>query len=284
MKKILDVFRVPKEGKLPEKTLLARVGLSVGVVVLCMVMLSVSAYAYFTASLTSGVNSIRSAKFDLAVTVTSGEQTLSPSGYVYALPAGTYTVTLEKTEDSTASVGFGTLIFAKDSADAVKSNTAVNQKYYTKPIGTQVVNEGEGSVEIETAAVTVTVSEGKTVYLAVIPQWGSPANPQDSTLNTGVWTFDIPAETLDGLFPVRAEEIPVTSESSEPSQPESDSDPQTGPSPSTEDAQTPSDEPSSSGNSSTDVSSLPASTDVSSETETPSDTDVPSDTGTEAVS
>lgn len=69
---------------------------------LCFVCLAATTWAWFTASVTSEANTIQSAHFDVAVTVTPSSGSATDKGNnVYSLSAGTYTVTLTPTGNAT---------------------------------------------------------------------------------------------------------------------------------------------------------------------------------------
>lgn len=106
-----ELFYIPKHAKVSEKNMLARITLSITVVVACLIAMSISAYAYFSCSVTSASNVIKSANFDATVSVVNefgAEITLeTESGLQKAiLDEGTYTVKLSKTDTSTAQKGF----------------------------------------------------------------------------------------------------------------------------------------------------------------------------------
>ena len=124
-------FYVPKHGKVRENVMLMRSALSIVIMVVCLAAMSITAYAYFFVTITSGSNIIRAANFEAQIEVTdsNGAPVLPASNegaenvYNFTTP-GTYTVKLSK-GDSTADTGFCII-------------TVSNAKYYTQQIGIDV--------------------------------------------------------------------------------------------------------------------------------------------------
>ena len=135
MKKLYNkFFYVPKHGKVSEKVMLVRSVFTLVTMVVCLTAMTIAAYAYFSTSITSSSNIIKSANFkaQIAVTDTNGA-TVSPSSVDKAVSEfnftnpGTYTVKLTK-GDSSADTGFCIVTVGED-------------KYYTQQIGTDVSAE-----------------------------------------------------------------------------------------------------------------------------------------------
>lgn len=72
-------FCVPKEGKVSEKVFLSRIALNITMIVICMLAMAFTAFAYFSADIASQKNRIQAAHFDVEVYVSfaSGETTVS---------------------------------------------------------------------------------------------------------------------------------------------------------------------------------------------------------------
>jgi len=64
-----EFFYIPKYGKIREKVMLARVAMTVVIMVVCLAAMSITAYAYFSHNVTSGSNTIKAASFYTDVTV-----------------------------------------------------------------------------------------------------------------------------------------------------------------------------------------------------------------------
>ena len=100
-----EYFRIPKEGdgKITDKVMLVKVAQIVVTMIVCLIAMSLSAYAYFSHNVTSGVNIIQSADFGLNVSVmkidtvaNTETEILAGEGGIYQLESGQYTVTLTK--------------------------------------------------------------------------------------------------------------------------------------------------------------------------------------------
>lgn len=110
-----EFFYVPKHGKVCEKVMVTRLFATVAVIVLCLIAMGSTAYAYFSYSLTSESNKIQSVNFGVDVDIqVAGEAGASvevfpdPKGaHVATLMAGTeYLVTLMPTQTGKATTGF----------------------------------------------------------------------------------------------------------------------------------------------------------------------------------
>ena len=148
-----EYFYIPKGGKIREKVMLARVATTVVIVLLCLAAMGFTAYAYFSASLTSGSNKITAATFDIEVTV--DDNVLSArkgNAYEAILEAGVHIVTLQQTVESTAQSGFVVI-----TADGHR------EKYYS----TQLKKDGP-------ITFTFTVDTKTTVYF--LPSLGTSAS------------------------------------------------------------------------------------------------------------
>lgn len=108
MKKLLNrIFYIPKYDKQEEKSISRLLMPSVVGVLLCMICLIGTTWAWFSANTQSGTNRITAAHFSLSVAVTSADGAALEKGESgsIALPAdGAYTVTL--TADGTAEKGY----------------------------------------------------------------------------------------------------------------------------------------------------------------------------------
>ena len=115
MKKLFhEFFHIPKDGTIQDKVMLTRVVMSIATVMLCLVAMSATAYAYFAYNITSDYNMIQAATFkaDISVTITDAnnkavDAKVITSNYqthrVEGLEVGKYyTVTIVPTKQSTA--------------------------------------------------------------------------------------------------------------------------------------------------------------------------------------
>lgn len=160
-------FRVSKHEKIREQVMLARVAITTVVMILCLIAISATAYAYFSYNVSSAANVIRSANFEAAVTITPGEDTpvaqeLSNSSGVYKakLSAGEYTVTLKRAGSSTAQTGF-----------CIVSAEKWEPVYHTQQIG----RDGTSI----TPEVTFTLWVNAETTLTIRSHWGTSSHYAD---------------------------------------------------------------------------------------------------------
>lgn len=72
MKKWLQSrFSVPVQGKVSEKVFLSRITLNITVIIICMIAMAFTAFAYFSVSVSSQNNRIQAAHFDVEIHVSS---------------------------------------------------------------------------------------------------------------------------------------------------------------------------------------------------------------------
>ena len=156
-----EYFRIPKEGdgKITDKVMLVKVAQIVVTMIVCLIAMSLSAYAYFSHNVTSGVNIIQSADFGLNVKITDQSdptnEILAGEGGIYQLGNGEYTVALEK--KGTASTGFGVI-------EVTVGETTV--KYHT-----QQLNDYEKTLTFELDLTALT--DGKSANIKITPHWGT---------------------------------------------------------------------------------------------------------------
>lgn len=106
-----ELFYIPKHAKISDKAMLIRAAVTVVIMVVCLAAMSITAYAYFSCSVTSGSNIIKSANFDATISAVDEnnvplEVTADGNIRKITLEPGTYTVTVSKTDSSTAQTGF----------------------------------------------------------------------------------------------------------------------------------------------------------------------------------
>lgn len=174
MKKLFrEFFYVPKHGngKVREKVVLARIAVYITIILVCMAAMSFTAYAYFSASVSSGVNNIQAASYDLDIVSLDG---LVGENNFYTLDnsdgsnSKEYKFTLTKSAASTASVGYGKIEIKTDI-----NTDQTSQLFYTEPIGKFQVN-GEPVTDND-RTVTITVPAGKSARVWFISEWGTCA-------------------------------------------------------------------------------------------------------------
>lgn len=160
-----EFFYIPKYGKVREKVMLTRLTMTITIVIVCLAAMSITAYAYFFYNVTSASNTIQAANFEAQITVTSTEQngwTVNPSStegkktvFTFA-DTGTYTVELEKGDNSTAKTGF-CIIYIGD------------KTYHTQQIGIDIYANNE---QRDLVSFALTVNEPNTV-VTIESHWGT---------------------------------------------------------------------------------------------------------------
>lgn len=164
LKSFLQSYRVPKDGKVSDKTFLHSITVSILSILLCMVILSSVTWAWFSESTSSSSNTITAANYELTITVkNSSEGPQKAVGEVLTFTAtegSTYEITLTAT--GSASTGFCVI-------------TVNGQEYYTDQIFTQATQttDTEGSTSPKLTKASFTLSFTKETQVTLTPRWGS---------------------------------------------------------------------------------------------------------------
>lgn len=146
------LFRKPRHEKPSDKNALYRALLPCILAMgLCAVSLCGVSWAWFSAAKSSNVHAVQTASYTATVTVADTAVLTPQKDGSFALPTGTYTVTLEAA--GTAKAGFCRI-------------TLGDETYYTRQLPPG-----------DTLTFTFTVHAATT--LSVMPQWGSSAHPAD---------------------------------------------------------------------------------------------------------
>lgn len=159
-------FDTEKEEKISEKTFLSRITASVIIIIVCLIAMSISAYAYFSCDVSSPKETIRSASYELAVAPPSDME----SADIYELKNDSdgdkeYVFTLSTVgSSSTASVGYCKIVVKNE------RNSGDAQSFYTKPIW---LVEDLSKGKVDTREVKIIIPSGKTVYVSFVSEWGS---------------------------------------------------------------------------------------------------------------
>ena len=148
-------FHVPKHEKISEKVMLVRAIMAGAFVVMSLVAMSLSAYAYFSCNVSSDINTIKAANFEANVSINNGEVTTTKSGKTQTvdLTAGTYTFDITKGESS-ALTGFCII-------------TIDNTDYYTSQIGV------DAKQNLTNASVKFTVKVSSDTKIEILSHWGT---------------------------------------------------------------------------------------------------------------
>ena len=163
MKKILnELFYVPKYGKVKESVFLARMGISITGILLCLVAMSFAGYAYFSSSVTSGINVIQAASFTLDV---NG----APVADSYRLTSDENVIVLTWSERTTASVGYGKILVYDSEGREIST-------HYTQTF----------TKASEDCTIIFTIPDGACFTVKIIPEWGTCAMPADALDGTTI--------------------------------------------------------------------------------------------------
>ncbi len=159
-----EFFYVPKHAKIREKVMLTRVVMTVAVMVMCLLAMGLTAYAYFTCDVTSEYNTIKTATFKTSITVTDpdgNEVKLMTSNYRSfetsdLVPGVLYTVKIgELKPQSTAQTGFVVI-------------KADGKTYHTAQLGVDEKAKGGKTLGLEFELVMT--DEAKVTFVA---HWGT---------------------------------------------------------------------------------------------------------------
>ncbi len=121
-----ELFHIPKHGRIREKVMMARIITAITIVIMCLAAMGITAYAYFSCSISSDSNMIKAAHFVAKVSVQNADdqgeikeiKTINGNSqnHKIALNAGElYTVTITPTENSTAKTGY--VVVSADGCD-----------------------------------------------------------------------------------------------------------------------------------------------------------------------
>lgn len=153
----------PKNKKLPDKVFSQSMLISIFCMLMCLFLLCSMTYAWFRSSTSNASNVIKSSFFDLAIDVRDENgNAIHVQHYANAAPActfanaGTYTVTLKMTENTTASKGYCQL-----------TASSMAEKLQTEPISK------DPSVGVEELTFTIQVEAGTVVSFE--SKWGISA-------------------------------------------------------------------------------------------------------------
>ena len=131
-------FSVPEDGTVSEKVFLSRITLNITVIIICMIAMALTAFAYFSVDISSQSNRIQAAHFDVEITVSSEldgtfvlDKNTQRSADVYVVNMKGDTVyTIEVTATGTASTG---VILLREIDGDFKTPAADNLVYQNFP-------------------------------------------------------------------------------------------------------------------------------------------------------
>ena len=193
-----NLFYKPKYGSDADSIMLKHLFSTVTVVLVCLAAISLSAYAFFSYSVTSGTNTIQSSSFSTTVTIQGSDEAVITQGdiqrYRFKVP-GAYTVTI--TADS-GTTGTGYCIV-----------TVNDTPYYTQQLGKDLNapggerNEISFVLEVQTSATVNFASRwGTTSYYNSATKSEFYIKNADSLTVTGGNTSENISNTPDETKPV----------------------------------------------------------------------------------
>ncbi len=213
MRKIYEeYFYVPKHEKVREKTIITRLISTITVVIVCLIAMSVTAYAYFSCNITSTSNFIKSADFqtnvNIKITDSFGNEvpviTSNYKSYLVALKGNTeYFITLHHTERSTAKTGF-IIITAEGSTESYHtqqlgrdgSGITETLTFYLVPSQdtnvTLLAHWGTSSYYGYNSDSELYIKQGETVNIPINSTAGSDESNEDNTSNSSSTTSEVP--------------------------------------------------------------------------------------------
>ena len=161
---------------------------------LCMVCLAATTWAWFTASVTSGANTIQTASFDVNVAVTNGANTVNAVDGIYTLPTGEYTVTMSKTGDANGYFDFkvGEKQYRTTAITANTPITVTIQNNRTSPIicsFTSYWGTPDGTTNVDNEIVTfnavlppeiISIADGETIIVGEPPEEPTDESEQEN--------------------------------------------------------------------------------------------------------
>lgn len=180
-----EFFYIPKHGKIREKVMLMHTALTVAIMIVCLLAMGITAYAYFACSVTSASKMIQAANFGTKVSVRIHDSNNEPvaieqlnaktqAATVYA--GKEYTVTIEKA--GSAQTGF--CVISATGCDV--------EKYHTQQIGRDVKSNTKGK-----NAISFTLTATDTTIVSFYSHWGTSsyyADYEDKGENDALYIID----------------------------------------------------------------------------------------------
>lgn len=150
LKWIRQMFYVPKYGKVSDKVLISRLTVHITIIIMCLISMSLSAFAYFSSSVTSGSNTIKAAYFDVEITVDDTSLSKDGNQFMKELAANTeYSIKI--TKKGTAKTGFVVIKIGE-------------KAYHTDQLG-----DGDTTLHF-------TLKLASAQIVSFVPYWGTSSN------------------------------------------------------------------------------------------------------------
>jgi len=166
-----------KDEKIDDRSMLAHTVVTAVVIVLCLAAMSLTAYAYFSYSIASNLNTIISASFDVSVRVEQEGNTISNVDNKYVLGKNVYDITV--TGNGSAEKGF-CIVYA------VLSN-GTKTVYHTQQLTT---NQSDGTNTLNFSLDLTGIPE-ETVSVEFVANWGSAEFFTGGPLGRTIYSNDI---------------------------------------------------------------------------------------------
>lgn len=166
-----EYFHIPENGKIKEKVMLTRVFLTAATMVLCLIMMSITAYAYFSHEASYGTHMIKAANFSTSVdvqildengNVVESVEPLSDksSSHKVALKKGvTYTITIAPIDTATAANTGFVIMTAEGCTDV----------YHTQ----QLYKPQAKSAEVRDTILTFQLKVTEDTLVRFVSHWGT---------------------------------------------------------------------------------------------------------------
>ncbi|MBO5211249.1 MAG: hypothetical protein J6B80_04905 [Clostridia bacterium] len=194
MKKLyMEYFKISDDSKITDKAMLGRVISTVAVILVCVVTMSFTAFAFFTSDATSSVAPIQTAVFDVDIAVNNGDVDVVVSdtdSNLYSiynktadnknyLSAGEYTFVITRTAESSASTGYCVITVGDDILHTYQLSALESRIEFTLKLAHDT-----------SVPVTVNAQWGTSIYYANYADNGIAA--PNYILNGREWPLAIP--------------------------------------------------------------------------------------------
>lgn len=254
MRKLLRMKENEGQEKVSEKNLLIRGFVALTVVILCLAAMTITALAYYSHEIVSGSNKLKAAVFDIDVKVTNqndqGEITVAPGPnktYTVLLPAGTYSIEVGHSSQSTANTGFVTVavadgmfytrqltksdntdsltfIFETNAEMAVKFSACWGTSIYHNTQEENYITENNNAVNVNIAGIS-----DEEVQEPLVPETTEPASTEPAATEPGATQPEVtePAPTEPEVTqPEATEPAPTEPEATQPEATEPSAEPE----------------------------------------------------------
>lgn len=180
MKKLyMEYFKISDDAKITDKAMLGRVISMVAVILVCVAVMSITAFAYFTSDASSSMTPITSASFEVDVVVTDLSDASNIA--VNATDSNLYSI-YNKTEDNNNCLSAGEYAFVITRTAESTASTG----YCVITIGDDVLHTYQLSNSAKSIAFTLKLAQDTLVPVTVEAQWGTSIYYADYAENVQV--------------------------------------------------------------------------------------------------